>query len=444
MIFLSLAVPVQATPPSNDDWASAMEFSGPFSVVEDATDATRASDEPEPGCTGGADDQTVWYRYTASANGQATASFAGSVVEPGSYPSVVVFSEAWDMMACRPSVSIESPEPPASMGFHVFAGYSYLVRLGTFGAGAASMSLQVTESSTPLDDLNRAVDEASGGWPEDHGYAMDPGRYPTQIGSLPFTHSRSEAGVAFSTPYDYGCANQDDGLAWQTWYRYTPAVSGPLTAHLAAVDAFLALFEETGGELLRCELETRGDLVFKAHAGATYLFAVAGPWPEAYTFELTASGTPAKYDDRADARALVEGVKYFNVAHAVREPGEPNPGVAQTLWFRYKATQDGVLHLNADYRAPASYYPDLATEVHVWDDAGESAQTFEDGWAIDAGRTYEIQVGTESEGDGQYRISLSTGVRPDPVTGLVGSLPEPDLSLVSELACWATYCDIDE
>ena len=82
--------------------------------------------------------------------------------------------------------------------------------------------------------------------------------------------------------------------------------------------------------------------------------------------------------------------------------------------------------------------------MSVWDDKGASAAKFEDGWLIDAGHTYEIQVGTEAEGDGQYRISLTTGPRPDPVAGAIGSLPEPDLSLVSDLLCWATYCNGDD
>ncbi|MHB1260623.1 MAG: hypothetical protein ACYC2H_02780 [Thermoplasmatota archaeon] len=266
---------------------------------------------------------------------------------------------------------------------------------------------------------------------------------PVTVGALPFSHSYDPDG---SENLHAACYDQEDGASFTKWYAFAPTTTAPVTASLLG-DAHLALL---GGspdalEMLRCEYPNADDIVFNAHAGMTYYIAVVGVLTTApYTFSLAAGGTPARHDDRADARVLAEGVKYFNVNHAVREPGEPNLGVAQTLWFRYKATQDAVLHLNADYWAPASYYPDFATMVGVWDDAGESAKTFEDGWFIDAGRTYEIQVGTESEGDGQYRISLSTSPRPDAVTGLVGSLPEPDLSLVSELVCWATYCNVDE
>src|SRR5438552_2355269 len=74
---LLAATPAYGTPPSNDNFASAMVITGSSSTVAGTNvDATKEAGEPShAGNPGGA---SVWFSWTAPARGQATFSTAGS------------------------------------------------------------------------------------------------------------------------------------------------------------------------------------------------------------------------------------------------------------------------------------------------------------------------------------------------------------------------------
>ncbi len=66
-------------PPPNDDFANAMSVESiPFFTEIDIFTSTSEAGEPNPGCTWGDAEHTVWYRYTPSASGSITAEKTGN------------------------------------------------------------------------------------------------------------------------------------------------------------------------------------------------------------------------------------------------------------------------------------------------------------------------------------------------------------------------------
>ncbi|MBM9538645.1 hypothetical protein [Desulfobulbus alkaliphilus] len=84
-LLLSLLIPLSClASPENDDFENAIEITGSEGTIEgDTTEATSQEGEPvhagdpdDPGATPGA---SIWYRWTAPANGQVTMDTQGSL-----------------------------------------------------------------------------------------------------------------------------------------------------------------------------------------------------------------------------------------------------------------------------------------------------------------------------------------------------------------------------
>lgn len=440
ILLVSLAVPVQADSPSNDDWADAAAVTGPFSTAVDAAEATREPGEPDPPCTYGADEQTVWYDYEAAASGTVTVSYEDSDVWFESYPSVLVLSQNDGViMACQPSLSVESlGEPrPTSVTFDAHGGYRYFLRFGSGGGGPSTYAIAVTEEPALAAPSPEGLPPLiAGNEPYDRRMAFS--LVAASVEALPFTGSGN---LDWASPITGDCVFENAPLN-QRWYSFVPATTTPLTI---TSDQFLMLYggPASAPELLGCNVTDGQPFEFRAHAGVEYLVAVVGYGD--YTVDFAATGTPAKYDDRVDSRLLGDGVKFFNSWNAMREPGEAGDAY-HTLWFRYDAPGDGLLHVHADHRQPAAYFADFETVVQVYDAMGQLLQSNDGGFLVAAEGTYEIQVGVVDPYDGfygQYRVETRFQSTVDAVQD--AAVPDLDLGLVTglvaDLLCLAVPCD---
>lgn len=127
---LAFAAPVLAAPPSNDTYAGATVIGSiPFSASLDTTEATTDADDAEANLQCGAPvtDASVWYQFTAAADG-------GLVVDVSSsdYPAGVIV-----VTGSPGSFSIVTCGPGA-VAFQTFAGETYSILVFDDTAGGAN------------------------------------------------------------------------------------------------------------------------------------------------------------------------------------------------------------------------------------------------------------------------------------------------------------------
>jgi hypothetical protein len=156
VLFAVTASPVLAQAPSNDDIGSptvigTIPFSdGPYSAAEATTGIT------DPACFGdAADANTVWYEYTANADGRLAASTFGSDYDTTLYLGTPDGAGGIDLIDCVDDVFT------SRIAFDATAGTTYLFMVGTccggggFGGGNLVFSLQ---EAPPLMTIDLAVD----------------------------------------------------------------------------------------------------------------------------------------------------------------------------------------------------------------------------------------------------------------------------------------------
>ena len=249
LLAAALVVPPSALAngPSNDAFAAAEELTGRSTVVSGVNkDATKETGEPNhAGKTGGV---SVWYRWTAPADGHATLSTCGSgfdtllaVYTGGSVDALVPVVSNDDACGLQSSVSFDASE-----------GSTYRIAVdGLQGAtGAFTLSLRLAPMN---DDFAKAV-ELTG----DEG-----------------TMSGTTQGASTENGEPYSLGNS-------VWYSWTAPSTGPATVETcgSSLDTIVSVFTGSKVDSLTfvrwsddgCGLASRAS--FDATVGVRYSIAV--------------------------------------------------------------------------------------------------------------------------------------------------------------------------
>jgi hypothetical protein len=400
ILALLLGIPQvgNGAPPANDDCQNAESVGNVTGLTFDTTEAT--VDGPEACMTG----QNIWYCYTATCSGIATASLCGSSFDTklavyygcGSTPS------SGGMIQCSDDFCGRQSE----VAFPVTAGHSYLIEVGgynilEFGEGVLNISCDDNPDYTPSND-----DWFDADWVSSlHGLDVDT------------THATKDG------PGD--CVEGPN-----IWYCYTASSTGEVTITLngSGFDLEVAIYEDynifpTWDNRIFCE-NVRGQqpqITFDVIAGQGYLIEIAGSTDDHFP-------PPSWSNDNCYNAKLIGNVTdlTFDTSNATYD----GPGHCMTspnIWYIYTATCTGeaiVSLCGSSYDTKLAVYnggscnPSLSRLIECNDDScgWQSEVTFD----VVAGQQYLIEVGGFGDNAGEGLINISC-------EGTVPALIEPDL-----------------
>jgi hypothetical protein len=315
-------------PPPNDDFANAEKLGAGLPVTRfgTTTDATSETGEPDHGGGGYGPDATVWYRWTPTSNVTALVDVCDA--------EVIADSAVYTGSSLGSLVDVGSPSGYCRVRFSATAGTTYRVAVEGYGDGDFNLNLR--PYSPPANDDFADAQTIGPGLPAAvEGTTVD---------------ATDEAGEpSHGGAYDTGSS---------VWYRWTPAVSGPVKVSLCnpgpapeyprPVEVYTGTQVGSLTEVASNEQFIALDCAFRfeAIAGTTYYISVDGA--EAFTLGLHASSGPAN-DDFANAQtlpaALPSSTNGTNV-DASKQTGEPLPGAcacpgsstSNSVWYSWTPT----------------------------------------------------------------------------------------------------------
>jgi hypothetical protein len=274
-----------SAPAGNDDFDQATPVGAlPFTDSIDTSGATAAPDDPN--CFG--DSATVWYRFTAPANGTYEANTFDSNYD--TTLSVYAGSRgALTQIACNDDAGgdLQSEVQFAASGGTTY----YLMVSGYDHTGGGSLVLHVDPPAAPPanDDFDQATD----------------------LGSLPAATSGNSSS-ATSAPDDPSCF----GNAASVWYRFTAPTDTTVSADTfgSGYDTTLSAYTGARGSLDRiaCANTSGGgeQVSFPVSAGTTYYLMIASAAGAGGGFQLQVREGGGTWDLTSDFR---------------RAPDEQNP-----------------------------------------------------------------------------------------------------------------------
>ena len=276
---------------ANDDFDAAQTVDAlPFSDSREVLRATSAVDDPW--CLQSATN-TVWYRYTPSADMAVVADTAGSDYDT----RLCVFYGSRGALEEVASNDDTSGSFFAALTVNLQAGRTFWFMVATNQPGASRLHLSLQETSPLPSVANDDFDAA------------------TQISAAPFTDSLDASGAtaAFDDPND--CF----GTHGSVWYAYTPSVTGTLDVSTAGsdYDTAVGVYEGGRGSLSQVGCENDSDPMLTSHvsfhatAGTTYYVMVVAAWsltPRTLqlSVDLTPSLPPLKLALTYDSAAVVD------------------------------------------------------------------------------------------------------------------------------------------
>ena len=404
-VALGVGVKPMLLKPSNDDCNNAKAVGNVTNVSFDTTYATQDG----PGHY--IDSPNVWYCYTATCNGCATVSLAGS-----SFDTKLA---AYDGCGCYPSLSdlIKSNDDfngqQSQITFAVKSGSQYLIEVGGFnpsvkGQGVISISCNTQASEPTNDDCSEA----------------------DQVGNVT------------ELPFDTTCATFDGPGHFFTspnlWYRYTAGSTGNVTVSLLLSEFDTALVVYDGDDCypkLEDIIERNDDfggflqsqITFQATAGHDYLFEVSGYDSDevgegVLTIDSGASPPPSgSNDDLPFPKAVGDVTNMPFDTSSAEQDGPHHCMYSPNLWYCYTASCTGkatVSLAGSSFDTMLAVYkecgPDLdfGDMIQCNDDSGGSRQSEVVFDAI-VGNQYLIEVGGYDLETGHGLLSISCdGVTP--------------------------------
>lgn len=298
--------------PANDDFADAQAITGASGSLEaEAYGATRELLEPSHMYDPEDGGRSVWYRWTAPADGAYAFLFRGASWA-GAVTAIYTGTSFSDL------VRVDSAGSGEVMRFGTEAGRTYLIAVDV----GAPFELAWTSTPTVANDLFKdAVVLAPEG-----GVVANDGRLASYEAGEPLAYT-------------------------STWYSWTaPAVEGPVTF----VGGSMAIFVGDAVDALTLVMETTccgspGALTFNPVPGKTYRLQLRD---QARTTLAWDFGRPAN-DAFADAPVLTgaSGHVEGSMAHATLEAGEPNHSSSPSVWYSWTAPSTGPVSLTTAYSA---------------------------------------------------------------------------------------------
>ena len=398
--------------PPNDSFAQATVAVPPFTAASlDTRNAGIEGDEHSPSCAPLG--HTVWFRYTPSADGTASADTVGSdfdtVLGVWRGTSLAGLTE----VACSDDIDGAGGNRTSRTEFAVQGGQTYYIQAGGYADGASVAAGSLTLSLKQI--ISAPANDTFGG-----AVAAAP---------LPFrdagadTRGATEAGEPVPA-----CANTGKTV----WYRYAATADTTLAADTSGstFDTVLAVYRGTSlGSLapVGCadDIDRPGHnlashLEFAVTAGQTYYVQAGGfkatdgtTAAGTLTFALTAVSAAPAGDEFATATtisALPFTAPVVETSGAGIEAGEGSPSCAQlgkTVWFRYVPPTDATIQADtagSDFDTVLAVWrgSSLAalTQVACNDDIDRGAGNLRSraAFAVTAGQTYMIQVGGFTDG----------------------------------------------
>jgi hypothetical protein len=255
---LVAAGPAASAGPVNDDFQNALPIATlPFSSAIDTSSATLQSGEPQPSCGSRNDDHTVWYDYTAPADGAIDVD-----TETSGYDTVLaVYTTIAPFGLSEVACNDQTIDDTSRVGVRVVAGQTYHVQVAGWNGDSGTLALHADVLIVAANDDRAAA---------------------TQIGDIPFTDATSTVGATAEVGEpEPGCGYN---VGATVWYRYTaPAPVRIYTDTFGSdFDTVVAVYREAAGgtlALAACDDDSSGLLsqaVFDAAAGSTYLVQVGG------------------------------------------------------------------------------------------------------------------------------------------------------------------------
>ncbi len=397
-------------PLANDTIDTATTVGGPL-PFEDSVNVNSAgldSDEPQGDCYF-EPHFTIWYEYTAPADGVITADTAGSNFTS----ALAVFTRngsRYTQVSCAPAIPNNRFE---SAGAHatiqVTSGETYYIQAaGYIFPGLPNKLRLVVDTGHP---------------PANDNYAS-----PRVITSLPFSEGLFTADATSEPDEPTGrCISQEPHSS--VWYRYDAASDDVLVADTRGSSYDTAIGVWTDSQFGLAEVACASftpRVAFEVESGRTYFVQVTSRTrgtARSLQFSLTAGQSPAN-DDFAGA-TNVTSLPYENTVDtftATNEPGEPSPtcifdgDLVNTVWYKTTPQQDGYLKTYAE--SEEQFFPYLVVGVYEGTSLGDLSgvsctEPFSEnstaGLAVEAGRTYYFQVGTLSFGFGFATVEPDAG-----------------------------------
>lgn len=259
---LAVAVPANAAPPPNDNFADATEMTGlPAEATGSNVDATREPDEPSTG------NYSIWFKWTAPTDSGVT------VVLGGCAPPFQ------DTVQGPLTVAVFVQSPVFGLGavqttFHAEAGRVYRIAVGSY-----------ITSGAPVSDPDICVRLLPGPANDDFAKATALTGFPVSA----TYESSSEPGGSTREPGEPDHANQmSSPPSGSLWYSWTAPADRPVVLRVCGGFGAVAVYNGDRVDALRWVL-TRGarnrscggrggaSVAFNAIAGEAYRIAVAGP-----------------------------------------------------------------------------------------------------------------------------------------------------------------------
>jgi len=255
---------------SNDAFADATVISTlPFSDRVNISAASMEGGEPPSSCSGSSSSQrTVWYSFTPAVNTVVTASVNAS------FSTVVgVYTGGLGGLA---EITCRSPFVVRDATFLAQAGTTYHIQVDGMFAQTGVLEVRLEAVPPPPNDL--------------FGNA-------TGIGALPFsdtvdlTAATNEGGEPSPS-----CAAPFGGVSSSAWYRFTPTVTGSISANAFSGGFSNAVAAYTGTSVTSLTEVACGVFsnraTFRAVANTTYFFQVGGLFGQRGPLEFRLDVTP--------------------------------------------------------------------------------------------------------------------------------------------------------
>jgi hypothetical protein len=416
-----LQLVAQSPPPANDAFDAAQELPGSDVSREADTNRKATKETGEPAHAGNAGGASVWYRWTAPADGPVVVDTSGSDFD--------TLLAAYTGSTVSSLVTVASNDDAESSGdltsevtFTASAGQTYRIAVDGFkgegdpAVGTVRLHLRGTEPAPSNDDFASAR-QLSG---SEAFRVGDTNRKATKETGEP-AHAGNAGGAS-------------------VWYRWTAPADGPVVVDTSGSDFDTVLAAYVGGSVASlAEVASNDDvsglrtsrLSFDADAGVTYRVAVDGYTGSedvatgAIDLHLTQAETGPANDAFAAAIPLAGSTAFRegdSNAEATKEPGEPNhvgnPGGA-SVWYRWTAPASGPVTV----RTAGSNFDTLLavysgggvaslSPVASDDDVSAGDRTSSVDFVATAGQAFRIAVDGYNGGGGAARGRVAIGVTP--------------------------------
>lgn len=364
-------------PPLNNNFADAFEFAGTAGSFR----GTNYSANSEPGepVIAPENSASIWWRWTAPETGDFTFTTANSL-------GMTVQSAVYTGLLVTNLTTVVMPGTASSITFRAYGGTTYYFRFsgspyyiyGTIGGNY---------SFTPLPDI-----------PVNDTFT---GRLPL-TGLTNFTVSdNSLASSALDEPHLDSCYPVGRTL----WWSYTAPETGQLSVRAKGLSNEVAVALYRGKVLRSLELvasSCNGPIEIMVQAGDEFAIQVDSAFWGAGRLTLQTVLHKAAPNDNFANSIHLEGTNatvHGDPAACTFEPGEPNPGATNTVWFSWLAPITG----RAAFSPAATLEAPMAVYMGAALDQIKAVRLVSGGFLAEQGTVYHFQYA----GSGAFDLSLS-------------------------------------